>query len=194
MEFEPYEFGEELLQADVSDGSADLEHQSEMSKLEARDTNKASTYGTWAEKDKHIHITNSPSKIKHVKFDQHSETVPDSKSCRWAESSQATEVFYNNPDWKAQCEDLPNNVEYPINWGQKLGIAFICDSAYICTREYQLLWCLSNELYSSGQQVKLTPYRRLECYGGDYSVGDVNGQEDNDQEDKNRPRSLIHGM
>jgi hypothetical protein len=46
MEFEPYEFGEELLQADVSDGSADLEHQSEMSKLEARDTNKASTYGT----------------------------------------------------------------------------------------------------------------------------------------------------
>jgi hypothetical protein len=139
IEFEPYEIGEELLQVDVSDGSAHLEHQSEMSKLEARDTNKASTCGTWAEKDSHMRITSSPCKVKHVRCYQHLETVLDGRSCRWAESSQVTEVFYSNPGWKTQCEDLPNNVEYPINWDQKLGIAFICDSAYICTREYQLL-------------------------------------------------------
>jgi hypothetical protein len=43
-------------------------------------------------------ITSSPRKIKHVRLYQHSETVPDRRSCRWAEASQVTKVFYSNPD------------------------------------------------------------------------------------------------
>jgi hypothetical protein len=61
-------------------------------------------------------------------------------------------------------------------------------------REYQFLWCLSNELCSASQQVKLTKYDMLECDGREYSTGDVNTQEDNNKEDKHGSGSLIHGM
>jgi hypothetical protein len=43
-------------------------------------------------------ITSSPREIKHMRLYQHSETVPDRQSCRWAEASQLTEVFHSNPD------------------------------------------------------------------------------------------------
>jgi hypothetical protein len=58
-------------------------------------------------------ITSSPRKIKHVRLYQHSETVPDGRSCRWAEASQVTEVFHSNPERKTQCEDLPKTGECP---------------------------------------------------------------------------------
>jgi hypothetical protein len=50
------------------------------------------------EKTTTLPITSSPRKIKHVKLYQHSETVPDRRSCRWAEAPQVTEVFQSNPD------------------------------------------------------------------------------------------------
>ncbi|KIK33119.1 hypothetical protein CY34DRAFT_813832, partial [Suillus luteus UH-Slu-Lm8-n1] len=43
-------------------------------------------------------ITSSPHKIENVRLYHHSETVPDGRSCRWAEASQLTEVFHSNPD------------------------------------------------------------------------------------------------
>jgi hypothetical protein len=51
--------------------------------------------------------------------------------------------------------------------------------AHMHAREYQLLWCLSNELCSSDQQVKLTCYIKLESYYGEYHTGDVNSQKHN---------------
>jgi len=90
-------------------------------------------------KDSHIRITSSPCKIKHVRFYQHSETVPDG-SCRWTESSQVTEVFHCNPDWKTQREDLPSSAEYPNHRDQKLDIPLISIITHICAREYQLLY------------------------------------------------------
>jgi hypothetical protein len=59
---------------------------------------------------------------------------------------------------------------------------------------YQLLWCLSNQLFSSSQQVKLTRHNMLKCYCSEYSAGDVYNQGDNDKEDQHGSGSLIHGM
>jgi len=103
-------------------------------------------------------------------------------------------VFHSNPDCKTQCRDLPNGVEHPNRYNQRLDIPLISIIARICAREYQHLWYSSNELCSSGQQVKLTRCSLIECYCGDYSAGDVNSQEDNNKEDKHASRSLIHGM
>jgi hypothetical protein len=57
-----------------------------------------------------------------VRCYQHLETIPDDWSCQWAKSLQVIEVLHSHPDWKTQCEDLPNSVEHPNHQGQKLGI------------------------------------------------------------------------
>jgi hypothetical protein len=88
-------------------------------------------------------ITSSPRKIKHVRFYQHSETVPDRRSCRWAEASQVTEVFHSNPDRNKKCKKLPNSADHPSHYKQKRGIPTKVMTAHIPDREYQILWCLS---------------------------------------------------
>jgi hypothetical protein len=61
-------------------------------------------------------------------------------------------------------------------------------------REYDLLWCLSNELYSASQQVKLTRYNILDSYYREYHTGDVDSQKNDNKEDKHGSGSLIHSM
>jgi len=82
VEVEFYRNDEQWLQADVYDRSVYLELWREKTRLEARDANKARPCRTWTQKGKHIHITSSPCKIEHMRFYQHSETVPDGWSCR----------------------------------------------------------------------------------------------------------------
>jgi hypothetical protein len=194
QEFEFYRNNEQWLQVSVSDRSAHQERWRDRTKLEAGDTKKARMCRTWAGNNNHIHDTSSPCKIKHVRFDQHSKTVPDGRSWGWAELLQLTKVFRSNPEWKTQCKDLPNSVEHPNHCNQKLDILSIFKFAQICPREYQLLWCLSNEPWSSNQQVTLTSYRIPEYYRHDHSAGDVYKQKHDDKEDKHDPRSLKHGM
>jgi len=194
IDCEFYRNGEQCLQIDASDKLAHIKLWRKGTEVKARDRKKASTCGTWAEKDSHIRITSSPCKVKHVWFYQHLETVPDDRSCWWAKSSQVTEVFHSNPDWKTQCEDLPKSVEHPNYWDKNLGVILKYIIAHMHARGYHLLWCLPNKLCSWNRQLKLTSYNIVESSYCHYSAGNINDQEDDNKEDKHHSRSLIHGM
>lgn len=87
-------------------------------------------------------MVSSPSKVNHMSFYQHRETV-----LHWPSSQRAaqfTEVFNSNPGCKIQCEDLPYSIEYPSQSVQKSDVSFIGESALIGAGKDELL-CISDE-------------------------------------------------
>lgn len=85
--------------------------------------------------DNIIQVMDSRCKVKHVRFNQHRETVHDLPSCWW--SLQFKEVLHSNPARETQRDDLPYGAEYPT-LGNQTGVASLA-GAVIGTRDDNLI-------------------------------------------------------